>query len=186
MRRIPVMIACMAILTACSVPEAGTAKPEKVAATSSTNAKPSSNRPREIKLEGKSPCDLLTAEQLARIAKTTAPRAGASEAFKSPECTFNATGAVWRVTLVLTEGIDSWTDGQRQGQPTDIPPIAGFPAITITLPGDSVRCDVAVDVADGQYLYVAFEVSESFVDSFPKPCDGARQIAEAAMQNLTK
>lgn len=186
MLRIPVMIACLAALTACSVPEAGTAKPEKVAATSSTNATPSSNRPREIKLDGKSPCDLLTAEQLDQIAKTTAPRAGTSDVFKSPECTFNATGAVWRVTLVLAEGIDAWTDGQRQGRPTDIPPVAGFPAITITLPSDSARCDVAVDVAEGQHLYASFEVSESFVDRFPKPCDGARQIAEATMRNLTK
>jgi hypothetical protein len=45
---------------------------------------------------------------------------------------------------------------------------------------------VAVDVADGQYLFTGFEVSKSFADRFPKPCDGARQVAEAAMQNLTK
>lgn len=52
--------------------------------------------------------------------------------------------------------------------------------------GDQVRCNIAVDVANGQYLYTGFEVSKSFADKFPKPCDGARMVAKAAMQNLLK
>jgi hypothetical protein len=128
----------------------------------------------------------MTAEQLAAIAETTAPRPNTAETFKSPNCDFNATGASWNLTLVVTEGIEAWTSGKRAGRPTEIPPIAGFPAITVTLPTDKVACDLAVDVADGQYLYAGFEVRESFAGQFPKPCDGARQVAEAAMQNLTK
>jgi hypothetical protein len=128
----------------------------------------------------------MTAEQLAAIAETTAPRQNTSSAFKSPNCDFNATGASWNITLVVTEGLEVWTGGKRQGQPTEIAPIAGFPAITITRSGTDVRCDLAIDVADGQYLFTGFEVREVLADRFPKPCDGARQVAEAAMQNLTK
>ena len=128
----------------------------------------------------------MTAKQLAAIAPTTAPRPGTSSTFKSPNCSFNADGAFWRITTVVTEGIDAWTSGKREGQPTTIQPVAGFPAITVTLPTDQVLCNIAVDVANGQYLYTGFEISEGFADKFPKPCDGARMVAEAAMQNLTK
>jgi hypothetical protein len=176
-------------VTACSGSEGGTAGPETntiSSTTESTSTKPSSSRPREIKLDGKNPCELMTREQLAQIGETTAPRPGTSDTFKSPNCTFSATGAFWNITTVATEGIDAWTGGEREGRPGEIPPIAGFPAITVTLPSDTVSCEVAVDVADGQYLFTGFEVSKSFADRFPKPCDGARQVAEAAMQNLTK
>jgi hypothetical protein len=128
----------------------------------------------------------MTAEQLAAIAETTAPRQNTSSTLNSPNCDFNATGASWNITTVVTEGIEAWTNGKRAGRPTAIPPIAGFPAITVTLPTDEVACDLAIDVANGQYLFAGFEVRKSFVDRFPKPCDGARQVAEAAMQNLTK
>ena len=43
-----------------------------------------------------------------------------------------------------------------------------------------------VDVADGQYLLATFSLSGFKPEEFPKPCDGARQLAEAAMQNLVK
>ncbi|HWO67440.1 MAG TPA: DUF3558 domain-containing protein [Umezawaea sp.] len=193
MRRYLVVAICFAMLTACTNTEGGTASPRSSTmapatshASSSTPSAPSSSRPREVRLDGKKPCELMTAEQLAAIAPTTAPRANTASTFNSPNCDFNATGASWRITTVTTEGVEAWTTGKRQGQPTEIPPIAGFPAITVSLPTDKVACDIAIDVADGQYLYAGFEVRESFADKFPKPCDGARMVAEAAMQNLTK
>ena len=175
---------CLATLTACSSSEGGAATPQST--TESTSPTSSSTRPREIRLDGKNPCDLMTAEQLAAIAETTTPKLSTVDTFKSPSCNFNTNGAFWTITTVVTEGIDAWTSGKRNGRPADIPAIAGFPSITVTLPTDKVACDLAVDVADGQYLFAGFEVSESFADRFPKPCDGARQVAEAAMQNLTK
>ncbi len=128
----------------------------------------------------------MTAEQLNEIGKTTAPKPITEPTFKSPSCNFNANGAFWSITTVVTEGIEAWTSGKRKGQASEIEPIAGYPAITVTLPTDEVACDIAVDVANGQYLYAGFEISPSFADRFPKPCDGARQVAEAAMENLTK
>jgi len=191
MRRYLAAAICLAMLSACTSTEGGTASPTTEATTSPTTSAskstaPSSNRPREIKLDGKKPCDLLTAEQLAVIAPTTAPRPNTSNFDNAPNCDFSATGAFWSITVVTSEGIEEWTSGKRRGQATEIPPIAGFPAITVTLPTDQVACDIAIDVADGQYLYAGFEVSKSFADKFPKPCDGARVGAEAAMQNLLK
>ncbi|MET1075334.1 MAG: DUF3558 domain-containing protein [Umezawaea sp.] len=179
---------CLLALAACSSPQSGTAAPATTgqSATTKPSTEPVSTRPREVDLTGADPCGLMTADQLAEIGETTTPKPGTSPTFKSPNCTFNTTGATWRITTVATEGIEAWTSGKRQGQPADIPPISGFRAITVTVPTDAVACDIAVDVAAGQYLYAGFEVSKSFAAKFPKPCDGARTVAEAAMKNLTK
>jgi hypothetical protein len=178
-------LALLTTITSCSSSEGGTATPDTSSSTASTSAEPSPARPSEIRLNDEDPCLLMTVEQLAEIGETTAPRPITEPTFDSPSCNFNATGASWSITTVLTEGAEAWTSGKRKGQASEIESIAGYPAITITLPTDDVACDIVVDVADGQYLYAGFEVSPSFADRFPKPCDGARQVAEAAMENLT-
>ncbi|HEV7950588.1 MAG TPA: DUF3558 domain-containing protein [Glaciihabitans sp.] len=182
-------LTALAAATACADSEGGTAKAQAtttVSTTESTSVKPSSSRPREIKLDGKNPCELMTSDQLAQIGKTTTPRPGTNKTFNSPNCVYTATGAFWDITTVVTSGIEFWTETERKARPAAIPPIEGFPAITVTDPSDRVSCSIAVDTAGGQYLFASFEVSKSFEDHFPKPCDGARQVAEAAMQNLTK
>ena len=131
----------------------------------------------------------MTVEQLETITELdnmTAPRSNTATFFDAPNCDYNANGASWRISTVLKEGIEAWTSGKRNGRPTEIPPIAGFPAITVSLPTDPILCNIAIDTANGQYLYTGFEVRESFASKFPKPCDGARIVAEAAMHNLEK
>ncbi|HWO60197.1 MAG TPA: DUF3558 domain-containing protein [Umezawaea sp.] len=194
MRRHMAAAICLATLCACTSSVGGTASSRSSMTDSSTpptmsastSRTPSPTRPREIRLDGKNPCDLMTAEQLAPIAPTTAPRPNTSSFLNAPNCDFSATGAFWTVTIVTTEGMEEWTSGKRAGQATEIPPIAGFPAITVTLPTDRAACDIAIDVANGQYLFSGFEVGKSFADTFPKPCEGARVGAEAVIQNLLK
>ncbi|WP_275591756.1 DUF3558 domain-containing protein [Lentzea nigeriaca] len=177
----------LAFVTACSHSEGGTPMPGTAAPTTeSTSTRPSSGRPREIKLDGKDPCQLLTAEQLPSLKIDRPGRPGNAPAFKAKDCSWTVTGADSRLAPVTSEGIEVWTGGKRTGQAEQTEPIATFPAISVTVPSDQDRCDVAVDVADGQYLLATFSVSPSFRDRFPKPCDGARQLAEAAMQNLVK
>jgi hypothetical protein len=109
-----------------------------------------------------------------------------SDFYQTTACSWTVTGASNRLIPVTKEGIEEWTGGKRSGQPTGIEPILGFPAITVTLPADLAACDVMVDTADGQYLVATFSVIPNFEDRFPEPCQGARQLAEAAMQNLLK
>lgn len=174
-------LAALTLATACT-PIAGDPKPEK----SSTSGEPSSARPREISFDNKQPCALLTAEQLAKLKIDREGWPETSDFYQATGCSWTMTGASNRLILVTTEGIEAWTGGKRTGQPTKIDPILGFPAITVTLPSDPDICDVMVDTADGQYLVATFSVSQSSKDSFPKPCDGARQLAEEVMQNLVK
>lgn len=137
-------------------------------------------------MDGKDPCQLLTTEQLLSLKFDRPGRSGTEPTLKSPYCTWTVTGPSVQLITVTNEGIEAWTSGKRTGQVKEIAPIAEFPAITVTLSSDEDRCDVLVDVADGQYLLVNYSVSPSYRDRFPQPCDGGRQVAEAAMQNLVK
>ena len=189
-RSIPVLlvgIALVTLITACSDSRGRTATPGSTTApTEPASTKPSSARPREIKLDGKDPCQLLTAEQLPSLKIDEPGHPGNAPAFKAKECSWTVTGADSRLAPVTSEGIEVWTGSKRIGQAEETPPIAGFPAISVTIASDKDRCDVMVDVADGQYLLATFSLSGFKPEEFPKPCDGARQLAEAAMQNLMK
>lgn len=180
-------IAAVAFITACSDSNGGTATPASTTPTTeSTSTKPSSARPREIKLDGKDPCQLLTSTQLAALKFDRPGKPEDAPAYKANGCVWAISGPDARVLPVTSEGIDVWASGKRTGQPKEIAPVAGFPAITVTLPSDRQRCDLMVDTAEGQYLMVTYSLTPGFEDRFPKPCDGARQVAEAVMQNLVK
>jgi len=180
-------VTMLAAITACSESEGGTPTPGTATSTTEpSSSKPSSARPREIRLDGKDACQLLTAEQRPALGIDRAGEPVEAPTFKAKGCSWIVTGASSRLIPVTSEGIEVWTGGKRTGQAEKTDPIATFPAISVTVPSDQDRCDVMVDVADGQYLLATFSVSPSFRDRFPKPCDGARQLAEAAMQNLVK
>jgi hypothetical protein len=181
------VLVVLALVTACTSPVAGTSTPGTTAPTNeSTSTKPSSSRPREIKLDGKDPCQLLTSAQLTNLKFDRPGRQEDAPSYKAKGCAWTVSGQSTRVLPVTSEGIEAWTSGKRTGQPQEIAPITGFPAISVTVASDEHRCDVIVDTAEGQYLSITFSVSGFKPEEFPKPCDGARQVAEAAMQNLVK
>jgi hypothetical protein len=191
-RLLAVALATFALTTGCS-PEPGTPTPEKttpegagVDTTPSSQPPSSSPRPRELKLDDTAPCGLLTAEQLPSLKIDRAGRTVEVDAYQATGCSWTVTGASSRLVPVTKEGIEVWTDGKRTGQASRIEPIMGFPAITVILPGQEASCDAMVDTANGQYLLATATVNPNFEDRFPKPCDGARKLAEAAIQNLLK
>ncbi|ONI91754.1 hypothetical protein ALI22I_01755 [Saccharothrix sp. ALI-22-I] len=145
-----------------------------------------STRPRAVDLDGTAPCGLLTDGQLPTLKIDTAGRPVDSDFYKTTGCSWTVIGAGSHLVPVTVEGISAWTDGKRAGQAETIDPVLDFPAITVTLPSDEGRCDVMVDTSEGQYLVAAFSVLPTYEDRFPAPCDGARKLAEAAMENLLK
>jgi hypothetical protein len=188
MRRFLATVPVLLLAVACGT-EPGTPTPETTSdASASTTAspRPTSSRPQEVRLDGKEPCGLLTAEQLASLKIDRAGKAVESDLYQTNGCIWTVTGASSRLVPVTGEGIEAWTEGKRTGQPKEVEPVLGFPAITLVMPSDEENCDILVDTADGQYLVATFLTSPSFKDRFPEPCAGARQLAEAAMQNLLK
>lgn len=180
-------MAAMMLISSCTAePGTPSAETTTASATETTSTSRGPQRPRAISLEGKDACALLTAEQLAALKMDTRGRPRESDTYQATGCNWSVTGATGGLVPVTKEGIEVWTEGKRTGRPTEIDPILGFPAITVTDQSDELRCDVMVDTADGQYLTAGYQVSPSFTDRFPDPCEGARQFAEAAMQNLVK
>lgn len=154
--------------------------------TTEDNSRPASSRPRELKLDGRKPCDLLTADQLTRLDIDRPGKPLEVATLRSTGCNWTTTRTSTTLVPVTAEGIEAWTEGKRLGRPEEIAPISGFRAITVTVESDAERCDVMVDTGAGQYLAAGFSVTAPDPSRVPKPCDGARQLAEAAMQNLLK
>ncbi|SDG87500.1 Protein of unknown function [Lentzea fradiae] len=180
-------VALLAVVSACA-PTSGSPKPQSSPDPqgTTTTTESATARPREITLTGKDPCQLLTAEQLPALKIDREGRPRHSDLYKTTGCAWTVNGAGNSIVPVTSEGIGAWRDGTRQGEVTEIDPVLGFPAIKVTIPSDENACDVHVDTADGQYLAVAFSVLPTYEDRFPKPCDGARALAEAAMRNLLR
>lgn len=178
-------LSAVLVLTGCIQTSAGTPMPDDSATTSSEpNTTPStepSERPREINLNGKDPCAIPQADW----PKFGIERAGDPDehsVFKSPDCYYSGDRA-GNVTLVLTAGIEIWTEDRYNAEIEDAEPIDGFPTITIASNVDRRTCFAVVDVADGQFLMTT--VSPDPDDpSNPERCDLAYQLAESAMKTL--
>ncbi|MFI9011834.1 DUF3558 domain-containing protein [Actinosynnema sp. NPDC053489] len=189
--RLVLCAAVAVILVAGCNTTAGTPRPASGAGAfpgtspSSTSTSPPA-RPREIELRGAEPCALLTDDQLPALQIDEAGRLVDNDFYRTKGCSWTVVGANSRLIPVTVEGISAWTDGKRAGRAAATDPVVDFPAITVTLPNDEGRCDVVVDTSDGQYLAATFSVLPTYEDRFPAPCDGARKLAEAAMENLLK
>jgi hypothetical protein len=87
------------------------------------------------------------------------------------------------LTLVVTEGIDIWTEDRYNAEIEDADPVDGFPTITVASNVDRRTCLAVVDVADGQFLMTTAAPNPNDPNS-PERCDLAYQLAESAMKTL--
>lgn len=183
--RVAGMAAVVAMATACGGdPLAGRPVPAgNEMRTPDTSDKPATPaRPREIRLQGKDPCALVSKADWGRFAIDKPGEPQQDETLKSPECFYSARDTVLAVTLVMNEGIEAWRSGNRMAQPAEVAPIQGFPAISLTRPNDRIGCDIVVDVAEGQYLLTTVVVIED--SAVPERCAFAHRLAESAMNTL--
>lgn len=141
---------------------------------------PSSNRPKEITLDGKDPCGLIPEADWTKLGIERPGKQSDSETFKSPRCYYSGVGDV---TLVVTDGVAAWTDKASNVDVSDADPIAGFPTITVWNEVDRRSCYTAVDVADGQHLLTTATSVNANVDR-DETCDRSYQLAESAMKTL--
>jgi uncharacterized protein DUF3558 len=186
-------LCAVALLAGCTSTSAGQPLPT-APATSRSSPNSESNgstsgstpaRPREIRLDGTNPCDLLPETEWPKFHIERPGKLGQEPTFKSPECFYSTNVAAFVVVAVNTEGINRWTDGSRRAVVEEVEPVEGFPAISITRREDKNQCDIAVDVAAGQYL-LAGALLVPGDESLPERCDYAHQLAESAMKTLVK
>lgn len=158
-------------------------------ATTSSSATPppstSVSRPKTLNMSGVDPCKLIDPGSLPALKIDRPPRPSQESAFSNaPRCGYLVTGMSYFLTAISTAGVDAWSSGPSSV--TSLPSIDGFPAAQVLLASQPNRCDVAVDVAPSQQLLATATVSPSFQDRFPKPCDAAQQLAQAAMSTVVR
>ena len=189
-RRWPRLAAALSaglLLAGCTQTSAGTALPDGTSTataepdTTTSSTEPSSERPREIDLSGKDPCAIPQTDwPKFGIERPGAP--GESPDFKSPDCYYSGDRA-GNLTLVVTAGIEIWTEETYNAEIEDAEPIDGFPTITVASNVDRRACLAVVDVADGQFLMTTTSPNPNDPNN-PERCDLAYQLAESAMKTL--
>jgi hypothetical protein len=174
------------VLTGCTQTSAGTPMPDGTSTTGSepdttdSSTESSSNRPREVTLDDKDPCGLIPQADWPKLDIKGPGERSEEPTLKSPQCYYSGAGDV---TLVVTEGIEAWTEGNRSLEIKVAEPIDGFPTITMANNAGGRACFAAVDVADGQYLLTTATPNPNDPSKAEK-CDLAYLLAESAMKTL--
>jgi Protein of unknown function (DUF3558) len=149
-------------------------------------------RPREVRLDGVDPCELLTEEQRAELGLdgrqsfSVAP----SQLYNGevPACVISGSEpreVVAGVSAVTSVGIERYTTSR--GLAAELRPVQvrGFPALVVVPTRLNDSCTVVVDVAPGQLIDAQFGDGGGR-PPVPQPqlCQGAEALASAVMATL--
>jgi hypothetical protein len=179
--------AAVVLATGCTQTSAGSPMPDDTVtisnepdSTDPTTIEPSGERPREILLDGKDPCEQIPQTDWPKFGIEQPGKRSEEPNLKSPHCYYSSVGDV---TLVVTEGIEAWEERGQSIEISDAQAIEGFPTVTIWNKADRRSCYTAVDVADGQYLLTTASSVNADVDK-AESCERSYQLAESAMKTL--
>lgn len=184
--RIAAALSAALALTGCTQTSAGSPMPDDTVTTNSepdtttSSTEPSSERPREVTLKGKDPCELIPQADWTKFGIERPGKQSEEPNFKSPNCYYSSVGDV---TLVVTEGVEAWEARTQNVEISDAKAIERFPTITIWNKADRHSCYTAVDVADGQHLLTTASSVNADTDR-AETCDRSYQLAESAMKTL--
>lgn len=146
------------------------------------------NRPSRLDVEDVRPCELLTEGQRAELGLSGEQTSELSSTWSTDTCKLWDADKVLSasVTAVSTEGIAAFHTGRfanMRYRPTDV---RGFPALFYRFDNAEHACFLAVDVADGQLVDVAFGANDpdSSDASLDELCATAHRVTEAAVDTL--
>jgi hypothetical protein len=149
-------------------------------------------RPREVRLDGVDPCEVLTEEQRADLGLDGRPGfdQAPSQLYEAevPACVIRGSDPREirvAVSLVTTAGVERFT--APHGLAAELRPVQvrGFPALVVTPTRYTTYCTVVVDVAPGQLIDAQFSDGGG-QPPVPQPqlCQGAEAMADAVMASL--
>jgi hypothetical protein len=196
------VVAALALLaTGCTVNASGMPTAETDSTSSSTPSPTSESssgpeptvdvpsRPRDITIDGLDPCTLYTQAQRAQL-KANDVQSGESDSenFKGmKECVLSVDAQEpfyeYNALAVTTEGVEEWLTGNRNVD-AELISVQGFPAARFKFRGvEDEGCDIAVGVAEGQYLWFqVIPISRGFKQD--QLCQMVSQSTEMAMTTL--
>jgi hypothetical protein len=188
------VILLMSLVTACSGDEGSdstatstTEVPRADWITPDGKEPAAANRPSELTVDDVRPCDLLTDDQRGELRLTGEQTSEYSSTWGADTCKILGADALSAsLTAVSSDGIDALYLGRfanLQYRPTEV---RGFPAIFYRFDNADHACYLAVDVADGQLVDLAFGAGDpdSTTASQDELCDTAHQVVEAAVNTL--
>jgi len=150
----------------------------------------SAKRPSELSLDGVTSCDLLTKDQRDGFGLTGAQTSKLSSTWSTNSCTTWDADRVRSasVTAVSTEGIEAFYRGRFTNMRYKPTVVRGFPALYYRFDNAEHACYLAVDVADGQLVDVAYGAGDAkkSAASQDEVCDTAFQVTEVAMDTLLR
>ncbi|MGH3858384.1 DUF3558 family protein, partial [Actinokineospora sp.] len=111
------MTCALSLLAACGETTAGTPTSANgdttTTATKSSSPKPSSERPRDITLDGKDPCGLTPQSDWAKFELDKPGKSKENQTFNVPECFYSSSMGGFSILLNTTEGIEAWDESHR-------------------------------------------------------------------------
>lgn len=198
-KRLALVAAALALLAAgCTTSAGGQPKPAPDGSSTSTPEPTSSGpsgptveippRPEDISLDGLDPCTLYTAAQRTELAvDDVRSRESESDNFKGmKECVLSVNTDPYfdyTVMAVTTEGVEVWLSDGRNVD-AELISVQGFPAARFKFRGsDGEGCDIAIGVADNQYLWVDILPLDRVFEQ-DQLCQMAGEAADMAMTTL--
>jgi hypothetical protein len=172
--------------------ESSTSTSEAPTSESSGSEEPSVEvppRPRDISLDGLDPCTLFTDAQRTQLSVDDVDSGESkSDNFKGmKECTLAVEDQEpfydYTALAVTTEGVEAWLSNSRNVD-AELLTVQGFPAAQFKFRGvEDEGCDIAVGVADGQYLWLqVIPYSKGFKQD--QLCQMVSEATEMAMTTL--
>ncbi|RZS40963.1 uncharacterized protein DUF3558 [Herbihabitans rhizosphaerae] len=157
-------------------------------ASKSTSATPTvPPRPKDLRVDGIDPCQLIPRQNWTELRLDEARPAGNASFYKVPVCSYSgATPPIYQgfgVSAPVTEGIEVWLAGKKNSAIRPIT-VAGYGAVEAIRDGaEEAECAVIVDVAPGQILWVDTGVGYRKLTQ-EQLCRSVTRVAEIAVQTL--
>jgi len=181
MRRILTLVVALVALAGCSERSTGTPTPVP---SSSTSAPPS--RPKNIDLAGKQRCLLTKADWTGFLIEKDGEMKERDKDPKGMECFYSNNVGYFGYLFNTTDGVKYWTDTPGSEKVNSVAPVQGYPAYERSTSPDKNRCDIIVDVSDGQALDVYASIDARSESKLSPKCETARKLAEIAITALSR
>lgn len=177
-----------AAAAACTASSEGSPAPERSLVAPSSAAQeqlsPPVQNPRDIRVFGDRPCEVLTPEQIIGFGFDQSGEQRMLRSTGSQVCDWTDSGSNGNLSVIIHSGWDILEReyANRATYPVFEPiEIAGMPAIERQNNVGSTRCVVVVGLAERQGINIEFT---DLTDPIEDPCGAARMAAEVAVGNL--
>jgi uncharacterized protein DUF3558 len=180
-RRSAIVVAVLLLLAGCGTKTAGTPVANFGPLISTTPS-----RPRGIDLAARQRCLLAPTDWAGFFIEKEGKLEERTDDPKGVECAYNTNVGYFGFLFSTTNGVEYWTSARVAEKIDSVAPVLGYPAFERAHGKDSGRCDIIVDVSEGQALDAFASIDDRSASKLPPKCETARKLAEIAITALSR